>query len=144
MGVVGVRTMSEIKPGLVGEVEIEVTPEQTAIHLRSGDVHVFATPMMVRLMEWASLSAVDPLLPPGQTTVGGYIAVHHLAPTPVGMKVRARAELEAVDGRKLTFHVTVHDEVELVGEGTHERWIINVGRFLDRVKEKHSRGQASV
>ncbi len=132
--------MSSIKPGLVAEKEIEVTPEQTALHLRSGDVQVLATPMMVRLMEWASLSAVEPYLQPGQTTVGGFIAVHHLAPTPVGMKVRARAELESVDGRKLTFHVRVYDEVELVGEGTHERWVIDVNRFLDRVRKKANRG----
>ncbi len=126
----------DIVPGLVGQVELVVGEENTARHLGSGSVSVLATPEMVRLMERASVAAVDDLLPPGQRTVGVHLDVHHLAATPVGMRVTARSELVAVEGRKLTFHVETHDEVEKVGEGTHERMIIDLDRFRSRVERK--------
>jgi len=126
----------DIVPGLVGQLELVVAEENTARHLGSGNVSVFATPEMVRLMERASVAAVDHLLPPGQRTVGIHVDVRHLAATPVGMHVVARSELVAVEGRKLTFHVEVHDEVEKVGEGTHQRMIIDLDRFRARVERK--------
>jgi len=95
--------MEEIVPGLVGEIEMVVREENTARHLGSGNVAVLATPEMIRLMEKAAVAAVDHLLPDGYRTVGVAVNIHHLAATPVGMRVQAQAELTAVEGRKLTF-----------------------------------------
>jgi fluoroacetyl-CoA thioesterase len=128
--------IEDIVPGLVGQMELVVGEENTARHLGSGNVSVLATPEMVRLMERASVAAVDDLLPPGQRTVGIRVDVRHLAATPVGMRVTARSELLTVEGRKLTFHVEAHDEMEKVGEGTHERMIIDLDRFRSRVEDK--------
>ncbi len=127
---------TEIVPGLVGEVEMVVGEEDTARHLGSGNVNVFATPVMVRLMERAGVAAVDHLLPTGQRTVGVHLDVQHLAATPLGMTVRARAELLAVEGRQLTFKVEAFDDQEKVGEGTHRRVIIDLERFKERVERK--------
>lgn len=125
-----------IQPGLKGQVRLVVGEEHTAQHLGSGAVKVLATPQMVLLMERAGVAAVDPLLPPGYRTVGAHLDVRHLAPTPIGFEVEATAELIEVDGRRLTFRVQAHDGVELVGEGTHQRVIINVEKFSERVAQK--------
>ncbi len=125
-----------IQPGLQGTSELIVGREHTARHLGSGGVDVLATPELVRQMERAALAAVERLLPAGWATVGARIAVEHLAPTPVGMRVEARAELLAVDGRRLTFAVEVRDERELVGRGTHERVAVDLGRFRQRLVAK--------
>lgn len=127
-----------IVPGLVGERETAVAVETTARHLGSGNVAVFATPEMVRWMERAAVAAVDHLLPEGYQTVGIRVDVRHLAATPLGMTVRARAELLQVDGRKLTFRVEAFDEVEKVGEGIHERMIVDLGRFRERAESKRA------
>ncbi len=97
---------------------------------------MLATPEMIRLMEKAAVAAVDHLLPDGYRTVGVEVNVRHLAATPVGMRVRAQAELTAVEGRKLTFRVEAFDEVERIGEGEHKRAIIDVERFRERVEAK--------
>jgi len=128
--------MEEIVPGLVGQSEMVVHEENTARHLGSGNVAVLATPEMVRLMERAAVAAVDHLLPDGYRTVGVGVDVQHLAATPVGMKVRAQAELIAIVGRKLTFRVEADDEVERIGEGEHKRAIIDLERFKERVETK--------
>jgi fluoroacetyl-CoA thioesterase len=128
--------MESLVPGLTGEFRIVVTEANTAKHLGSGCVEVLATPEMVRLMERASVAAVDHLLPEGQRTVGAHLDVRHLAATPLGMTVTARAELLTVEGRRLTFRVEAFDEVEKVGEGTHQRYIIDVDRFRQRITEK--------
>jgi predicted thioesterase len=138
-----------IEPGLRGEAGLVVAPEHTAQHLGSGRVQVLATPQMVLLMERAGVAAVDHLLPAGFRTVGSQLDVRHLAPTPVGFAVRASAELLAVEGRRLTFRVEVHEGAfdqgseggALVGAGTHERAIINVKRFAERVAEKEKAGR---
>jgi len=131
--------MSErIVPGLSGECGIEVREEQTARHLGSGSVSVLATPEMIRLMEGAAVQAVDSLLPEGYHTVGIHVDVRHLAATPLGMKVRIRAELLEVDGRKLTFRVEAFDEVEKVGEGIHQRMIVDLNRFRERLEAKRA------
>jgi fluoroacetyl-CoA thioesterase len=122
--------------GLNGTATTQVTPELTARHLGSGTVAVFATPEMVRLMERAAVNALAPHLAPGQQSVGTMIAVKHLAATPLGAVVTARAELIAVDGRRLTFKVTAHDGMDLIGEGTHERALIDLAKFEARVKAK--------
>ena len=128
--------MDKIAPGLVGQAQMVVREENTARHLGSGDVAVLATPEMIRLMERASVAAVDHLLPEGQRTVGVRVDVRHLAATPLGMRVTARAELVAVEGRRLTFRVEAFDEVEKVGEGQHQRVIIELGKFRERVEAK--------
>jgi len=115
-----------------------VGPEHTALHLGSGNVETLATPEMVRLMERAAVAAVDPLLPPGQMTVGARIDVEHRAPTPVGMRVQACARLVAVNGRRLTFELEASDEREVVGVGRHERVIIDLARFGERLAAKRS------
>ena len=137
-------TFEAIQPGLAGVVRLVVAEEHTAKHIGSGGVKVLATPQMVLLMERAGVAAVDHLLPEGYRTVGVRLDVRHLAPTPVGFEVVATAELVSVEGRRLTFHVQAHDrpfgdaqgEVELVGEGTHERAIIQVQTFGERVDQK--------
>jgi fluoroacetyl-CoA thioesterase len=125
-----------IQPGLKGTVRLVVAEEHTAKHLGSGGVYVLATPQMVLLMERAGVAAIDHLLPEGYLTVGAHLDVRHLAPTPVGFEVVATAELIEVEGRRLTFRVQVHDEIELVGDGTHERVIISMQRFEERVAQK--------
>jgi len=127
--------MSELV-GLSAELEHTVTDADTAARWGSGLVPVFSTPALVGLMESAAVEALKGHLAPDQTTVGGHIDVHHLAATPVGMKVRARAELVVVDGRKLTFKIEAWDERERIGEATHDRFVIDEARFLAKVESK--------
>jgi fluoroacetyl-CoA thioesterase len=128
--------MQELSPGLIAELEHTVTDADTASRWGSGLVPVFSTPALVGLMESAAVKALTGHLSPGQTTVGGHIDVRHLAATPVGMRVRARAELTAVEGRKLVFKMQAWDEVELIGEADHERFVVELVRFLGRVQAK--------
>ncbi|KAF0107618.1 MAG: hypothetical protein FD146_1652 [Anaerolineaceae bacterium] len=128
--------MSELLPGLSAEHKHLVTETDTASHWGSGGVHVFSTPALVGLMESAAVIALRGALPPGQTTVGGRIDVRHLAATPVGMQVRARAELTAVEGRKLVFTIQAWDEAELIGEAVHERFVIDEARFVAKAEGK--------
>jgi predicted thioesterase len=122
--------------GLSGEATVQVTREVSAQHMGSGTVAVFATPQMVLLMERAAVAALAPLLAPGQQSVGTMVNVRHLAATPLGATVTARAELIAVDGRRLTFRVSAHDGTELIGEGAHERALIDLARFEAKVAAK--------
>ena len=128
--------MNEPAPGLIAELEHTVTDSDTASKWGSGLVPVFSTPAMVGLMESAAVSALTGHLSPGQTTVGARIDVRHLAATPVGMQVRLRAELTAVEGRKLVFKIQAWDEVELIGEADHERFVVDQARFLARIQAK--------
>ena len=128
--------MNTLQPGLTGSVEIVVGEEHTAPHVGSGRVHVLATPVMVNLMEAAALQAVEGLLPAGHQTVGTHLDITHTAATPVGMRVKAYAELTKVDKRTLTFNVHAEDEQERIGGGVHERIIINLERFDVRMQEK--------
>jgi len=126
----------ELKPGLTASVEIVVGTRDTAAHVGSGKIGVLATPIMVTLMETAALQAVERFLPPGRQSVGTHLDIKHFAATPVGLKVRAHAELVKIDGRTLTFHLRAEDEREAIAEGVHERIIIDVGRFDDRMQIK--------
>jgi fluoroacetyl-CoA thioesterase len=130
---------SQLKPGLTGETEIVVGTRDTAPHVGSGKIKVLATPVMVSLMEEAALNAVEGVLPPGHQTVGTRLDITHVAATPVGLRVVARAELTRVDGRRLTFRIWADDERDRIGEGTHERIIVNVERFDARAQEKAPR-----
>lgn len=125
-----------LKPGMIGEKKDLVTPDNTAMSYGSGGVSVYATPAMIGLMENAALTAVDPFLPEGMATVGTHLDVKHLAATPLGLTVTARAKLLEVDGRRLVFEVEAFDEKEIVGRGTHERYIINLAKFLASVEKK--------
>ena len=99
---------------------------------------VFATAFMVGFIEWACIEAIRPYLEPGEHSVGTHVNVSHVAATPAGMNVTAFVELIAVEGRKLSFRVTCRDEVDLIGEGVHERVIINPEKFMARVSAKRS------
>jgi len=126
----------KILPGLTGTAEIVVGTRDTAPHVGSGKIGVLATPIMVNLMEAAALQAVERFMPPGHQTVGTHLDVKHFAATPVGLRVVAHAELAKVEGRTLTFRIRAEDEREPIGEGFHERLIINVERFDVRMQKK--------
>ncbi|KAB2953078.1 thioesterase [Heliorestis acidaminivorans] len=128
--------MENLNVGLKAIKEEMVTEEKTAKSYGSGGVDVYATPAMIGLMEGAALQSVDPLLPEGMATVGIHLDVAHLSATPVGMKVRAEAELIAIEGKKLTFHITAYDEVDKIGEGRHQRFIISSDKFMSKVTVK--------
>jgi fluoroacetyl-CoA thioesterase len=128
-----------LTPGLRGCAEILVGTRDTAPHVGSGKIKVLATPVMVSLMEEAALNAVEGFLPPGFQTVGTRLDITHVAATPVGVRVTAGAEVTKVDGRRLTFHVWADDETERIGEGTHERIVVEVSRFDRRAQEKAPR-----
>ena len=126
----------DIRPGLSGSASLIVGEEHTAPRVGSGRVHVLATPVMINLIEAAALAAVEHLLPAGYQSLGTHLDVRHIAATPVGMRVRASAEVVAVDGRTIRFRVEAHDEVDLIGDGSHERVTVNVAKFDQRVQRK--------
>ncbi len=128
----------DLKPGLTGAAELVVGEEHTAPRIGSGRVHVLATPVMINLFEAAALAAAEHLLPAGYQSLGTVLHVRHIAATPVGMRVRATAEVTKVDGRTLSFRLEARDERDLIGDGTHERVVVNVERFDRRVQEKLS------
>lgn len=123
-------------PGIKGSASCVVGPEDTAKALGSGAVDVFSTPKLVALMEKAALLSVRDYLDEGMDTVGTHLDISHSAATPVGMTVRAESELIEVDRRRLVFSVKAWDETELVGEGTHERFIIDRDKFLAKCNAK--------
>lgn len=126
--------------GLKGRAETVVTLENTAAAVGSGLLPVFATPMMVALMENAAVNAVQDGLEEGQGTVGTRLDLSHDAATPVGMKVWAEAELTELDGRALTFSVTAYDEAGPIGKGTHQRFVIQNEKFLSKAEQKKGVG----
>ncbi len=126
----------ELRPGLAGNASLTVGSEHTAPHVGSGAVPVLATPVMVNLMEAAALDAVERLLPAGCQTLGTRLDVRHFAATPVGVGVRASAVLTDVTGRVLTFELSAEDDHEPIGDGTHERIVVDVARFEARVARK--------
>ncbi len=128
--------MTGMATGISAETSFIVSENDTATSYGSGLVAVYATPALVGLMEKAAVKALEGHLPAGQTTVGGRIDVRHLAATPVGMRVHARAELVEIQGRRLTFRVEAWDEVELIGEAAHERFIVDQEKFVARANAK--------
>jgi predicted thioesterase len=119
--------------GMRGEASTTVVHENTAAAVGAGGVEVFGTPMMIALMENAAWRAVADTLDEGQVTVGTHVNVSHLAATPLGQSVKATAELIAIDGRRLTFRVEAFDEHQKIGEGQHERFIVHLQRFLQKI-----------
>jgi fluoroacetyl-CoA thioesterase len=128
--------LSKLRPGLRGEASLIVGEEHTAPRVGSGAIHVLATPVMINVIEAAALAAVERLLPAGHQSLGTVLNVRHIAATPVGMRVTATATVERIDGRTIYFTVEARDERELIGDGTHERVVVNVEKFDQRVKRK--------
>ena len=119
-----------------GEVSTLVEREDTAKEVGSGDLLVYATPCMVALMEGAACEAICQALGETQTTVGTGLSIEHISATPVGLEVRAEAEVTAVEGKVITFTVTAFDEVGEIGRGTHKRVIVNSQKFLEKAYTK--------
>ncbi|HEX9397943.1 MAG TPA: thioesterase family protein [Burkholderiales bacterium] len=128
--------LESIIPGQTGHAELTVGEEHTAPSIGSGKVRVLATPVMINLFEAAALDAVERRLPPGYQSLGTHLDVRHLAATPVGMKVRATAVVVSVLDRTILFRVEARDEIDLIGDGKHERVVVNVAKFDLRVQKK--------
>lgn len=126
----------EIAVGMKGEVSTLVEREDTAAEVGSGSLLVYATPCMVALMEGAACEAIAEAMDEDKTSVGMELSISHLAATPVGLEVRAEAQVTAVEGKVITFAVTAYDEAGKIGEGTHKRCIISSQRFLDKAYSK--------
>ncbi len=128
--------LSRITLGLRGTAELVVTPDHTAPFVGSGRIAVLATPVMINLIEAAALTAIEHLLPAGHQSLGIHLDVSHTAATPVGLRVTATAEVTRVEGRTVTFRVEARDEREQIGGGTHQRVVVSVARFDERVQRK--------
>ncbi|MEN6485972.1 MAG: thioesterase family protein [Syntrophobacteraceae bacterium] len=126
----------ELETGLKGEAQAVVDTHNTATAMGSGEIEVFATPAMIALMESSAVAALKGRLPSGETSVGVRLEVSHVAATPVGMRVSAEAVLERIDGRRLFFRVTACDAREKIGEGFHERVLVQQEKFMIRVAGK--------
>ena len=126
----------EITVGMKGEVSTFVEREDTAAEVGSGDLLVDATPCMTALMEGAACEAIADALKEGQTTVGTELNIRHTSATPVGLEVRAEAEVTEVDGKVITFSLKAFDEVGEIGSGTHKRVLVNSQKFLDKAYDK--------
>ena len=126
----------EIRTGMKGYAENLVEKGDTALEVGSGSLMVFSTPCMVAMMEGAACDAIADALSEGVTSVGTMLSIEHTSATPVGMEVRAEAEVTAVEGKVITFAVTAFDEAGEIGRGTHQRVIVNEQKFLDKVYQK--------
>ena len=126
----------DLTKGITGRTEITVTKEKTAATVGSGLLEVFATPMMIALMEQTAAESVAPCLDAGSTTVGTLVNVSHVSATPVGATVYCESTLTEVEGRKLTFSVKAYDNAGLIGEGTHERFIVFSEKFMAKTLAK--------
>lgn len=128
--------LSRIQPGMTGTSTLTVAPEHTAPRVGSGRIAVLATPVMINVIEAAALAAMEQLLPDGHQSLGIHLDVRHFAATPVGLTVTATAEVTAIEGRTITFRVEARDDREAIGDGTHQRVVVNVDRFDLRVQRK--------
>jgi fluoroacetyl-CoA thioesterase len=132
--------MRPIPVGAKGDYALKVTPAHLANQFKDISLPpVFATPMMVTAMENAALNAVRDYLDPGESAVGTLVNVRHLAATPVGHRITAEAEVTKVDGRRIEFKVSARDETEEIGNGTHERMVVNLDRLNQRLNAKAPR-----
>lgn len=123
-----------LKKKIAGRQQVRVTKELTAARYGSGLVEVYATPAMIALMEKTCQESVQDQLEPGQLTVGTLVNVRHLKATPVGMMVECESELTEIEGRKLVFKVTARDEKGIIGDGTHERFVVNEKDFMKKLE----------
>ncbi len=136
-----VPAVAAIHPGLTGSAEIVVGPEHTAPRIGSGRIAVLAPPVMINVIEAAALEAIESLLPAGHQSLGIHLDVRHFAATPVGLRVTATAQVTGVEGRTVSFRVEARDEREVIGDGTHQRVVVNVARFDERVQRKIATGR---
>ena len=125
-----------IEKGLKGKEEIIVTQDKTAKAYGSGGLEVFATPAMIAFIEYTALKSVEPFLEEGQSTVGTKVDVSHVSATPVGLKVSCETELTMIDRRRLVFSAKVYDSAGLIGQGIHERFIVDNEKFIKKTQEK--------
>lgn len=125
-----------VEIGIRGRQETTVTSANVATNVGSGKVKVFATPMMISLVEKAACLSIEPFLEEGQSSVGTHIDISHCAATPMGMQVWAETEVIGIDRRRITFSVKAYDERGLIGEGTHERFVIDIEKFLSKAESK--------
>jgi fluoroacetyl-CoA thioesterase len=126
-----------IEPGLTGEMTLIVQESDTARYSGGESLPpVFSTPRVIGLLERTSHNTILPFLAEGQGSVGAVVNIRHLAATPIGFTVRTRAEVLEVEGRRVKFKVEAWDNLEKIAEGEHERLIIEMGRFIDRVEKK--------
>ena len=132
--------LESLQPGLVGEATTIVRVGNTANEVVNGAVPMFSTPSMVGLMEHASWNAIAAHLAAGETSVGTVVDIKHLAASPIGLEVKARARVVEVEGRRVRFRVEARDPGELIGEGWHERFIVDLDRFLARANQKSQSG----
>lgn len=122
-----------IEPGLVHSFEKVAEPRESAAAVASGALDVFSTPSLVALFESTALQAVDPLLEPGQGTVGVEVSVRHLKATRIGQRVRCAVTVTAVEGKRISFAGEMWDEQGRIGEGTHVRYVVNQAEFIKRL-----------
>lgn len=127
---------SKLVVGLKGTARFPVTEDRLATHVGSGDVPVFASPMMVAAMEAAAVDCLRNCLPADHQSLGVHLDVKHIAPTPIGATVTATAVITAIDGRKVSFDVSANDGIETIGSGVHTRIIVDVPRFMARLAAK--------
>jgi len=125
-----------LEPGIIKEERFTIKEEHSAKSVGSGEVKVLSTPSMIAFMEATSRDLIQPHLQAGYTTVGTRVDVRHLSPAPVGQEIIVRSELVAVDGRKLVFKVEALWKGAKIGEGTHERYIVNLERFLEKIRKE--------
>ena len=125
-----------LQTGIKGRCETIVTADQTAKHMKSGTLDVFATPAMIALVEETAWKSVSDALEPGQGTVGTHLSISHLSATPMGMRVWCETQLTEIDGRRLVFHAEVFDDAGKIGEGTHERFLVDNARFFQKTLKK--------
>lgn len=128
--------LDKIQLGLSATVETHTISRHSTANYGSGEINVFSTPAMIGLMESAAKNSVDLHLPMGCTTVGTKIDIRHIAATPIGMKVKCTAELIQIDERRLVFKVEAFDEIEKIGEGLHERYIVEIDKFIKKIDKK--------
>ena len=126
----------ELQTGIKNKSEVIVTEDITAAAAGSGGLPVYATPAMIVLMEQTAWASVEPCMEEGKSTVGTHLDVAHLSASPVGAHITCESELVEIDGRRLVFKVTASDDAGLIGEGTHERFIINKDKFMARTEAK--------
>ncbi|MBN1147424.1 MAG: thioesterase family protein [Anaerolineales bacterium] len=127
-----------VQPGMKKEIAFEVKPQHSAVHVGSGSVEALATPVMIAFMERAARDLLAECLPDGYSSVGVHVDVHHLAPTPLGGAVRVACEVLDVDGRRVAFAVSAWDAHEQIGDGQHQRVVIDLARFLQRLEAKQA------
>ncbi len=125
-----------LRVGLTFDKEYLLKKEYTAEHVGSGMLEVLSTPSMIALMEKTAMECVKPKLPEGYITVGHSVNVRHLSPVPIGERLRVTVQLKGIDGRRLTFKVKAEWRNEVIGEGQHERFIVNREKFLQKLEEK--------